>query len=405
MSSGTPGAHSAPTLSAARKKFSEIEDALTVAATHNLNVLMRGERGVGKTMLAHQIVRDMKLRMKYFSTSTLDPFADLIGIPVPFKAKEGLSTEAILRESIEHILGLSQERPSEDAVQATLLYLQSRAEVEQSKNDDDMIRYLRAKDINEAQFMFFDELNRSHKRVRNAVLEIIQFKSLNGERLKHMQMAWAAINPSDSEDYETEPLDEALKDRFHFHIDVPYELNPVYLDDKYGSRHLTEKVFEWWHGLTDDLRSKCSPRRVEIIINAMYQGIDHRWISPLDHPLPLKDLHVAIENLLGKIDLTHIKKNQEHFIEVLRSKEIHNKEFVDTCRILQTLDAKQIAELADVVLAMPEDFVAKLVHRQGKFEDVRRQLYRIYGETPTLFQEYVLKFQSIAAVAPKKEEE
>ena len=356
---------SAPTLSAARKKFSEITDALYLAAANNLNVLMRGERGVGKTMLANQVVYDSKLTMKYFSTATLDPFADLIGIPVPTRVVE---TDEV---------GDQTERT--------------------------VIKYCRAEDINAAQFMFFDELNRSHKRVRNAVLEIIQFKSLNGERLKHMLMAWAAINPSDSEDYETEALDEALKDRFHFHIDVPYELNPLYLDEKYGSKKLTEEVFNWWHNLTDELRAKCSPRRVEIIVDAMYKGIDYRWINPLDHPLPLQDLNMAIENLLGKIDLSRIKDNQPYFINLLQTKAMHNPEFVDTCRLLMTLDATQIASLADVVLAMPEESVANLVHRQRKFEDLRRQLYRIYPDDHQKFQDYVMKFQAIAAVAPKRD--
>ena len=351
--------NSAPTLSAARKKFSEITEALYVAARHNLNVLMRGERGVGKTMLAHQVVYDDKLRMKYFSTSTLDPFADLIGIPVP------------------------------------------KTVIDERGEDKTVIKYCRAEDINQAEFMFFDELNRSHKRVRNAVLEIIQFKALNGERLEHLRMAWAAINPSDSEDYETEKLDEALMDRFHYQIDVPYDMNPLYFDQKYGSRKLTEEVFNWWHNLTDELRSKCSPRRVEIIVDSMYKGIDFRWINPLDHPLPLQELHLAIENLLGKIDLSRIKGNQEHFIELLRSKEIHNAEFVDTCKILMTLDARQIAELADVVLAMPEDYVANLVHRGRKFEDLRKYLFQVCPDQKT-FQDYVMKFQSIAAVAPKR---
>jgi hypothetical protein len=275
--------------------------------------------------------------------------------------------------------------------------------IDEKGQEQTVIKYCRAEDINKAQFMFFDELNRSHKRVRNAVLEIIQFKALNGERLEDLLMAWAAINPSDSEDYETEPLDEALKDRFHFHIDVPYDINPTYFDQKYGSRKLTEEVFNWWHNLSDELMSKCSPRRVEIIVDSMYKGLDFRWINPLDYPLPLQDLHLAIENLLGKIDLTRIKDNKAYFIELLQSKEMHNPEFVDTCKILLTLDARQIAELADVVLAMPEDYVANLVHRGRKFEDLRKHLFQICPDQKT-FQQYVLRFQSIAAVAPKRDD-
>ena len=42
-----------------------------------------------------------------------------------------------------------------------------------------------------------DEFSRAHKKVRNAVMELIQFKSINGRKFKNLKIVWAAINPDD----------------------------------------------------------------------------------------------------------------------------------------------------------------------------------------------------------------
>ena len=41
----------------------------------------------------------------------------------------------------------------------------------------------------------FDELNRAKPKVRNAVMELIQFRSINGIKFNNLRMIWAAINP------------------------------------------------------------------------------------------------------------------------------------------------------------------------------------------------------------------
>ena len=43
----------------------------------------------------------------------------------------------------------------------------------------------------EVEAIFMDEFSR-HKKVRNAVMELIQFKSINGRKFKNLKIVWAA---------------------------------------------------------------------------------------------------------------------------------------------------------------------------------------------------------------------
>jgi len=142
--------------------MSTLEDKLLTYAKNNLNVLIIGTHGIGKSLIVKSIAEKLKIKFKYFSTSTLDAFADLVGIPTPDKETNSL-------------------------------------------------KFYRPKDLEDAEFIFFDELSRGHPRVLNAILEIIQFKTVNGYKLPNLKIVWAAMNPS-GEDYQTEELDPALTD-------------------------------------------------------------------------------------------------------------------------------------------------------------------------------------------------
>src|SRR3990167_6921031 len=105
-----------------------LQEKLFKYAENNLNVLLVGVHGIGKSMIVKDLAEKLKLKFKYFSASTMDFFTDLGGLPAPNK-------------------------------------------------DRGCLEFYRPKDVEEAEFIFFDEINRAHPRVLNAVLEIIQFKS------------------------------------------------------------------------------------------------------------------------------------------------------------------------------------------------------------------------------------
>ena len=150
--------------------FPQIHETLVRAARCGFNALLVGPHGVGKTSMIMSVARDLGLVAKSFCASTLDPFADLIGIPVPI-----------------------------------------------DKNGDKTMEFVRSDSVNQAELMFFDELNRAHPKVLNAILEIVQFKTVNGERLPRLKCVFAAMNPA-GDRYHCESVDPALLDRFHIHI-------------------------------------------------------------------------------------------------------------------------------------------------------------------------------------------
>jgi hypothetical protein len=190
------------------------------------NVLLEGEAGVGKTATISEAFAGVK--WKYFSAATLDPWVDLVGVPRP-------RTDAKLGEVLDLI------RP----------------------------RFIVEDDV---EAIFFDELNRAPPKVLNAVMELIQFKSINGHKLKNLKVIWAAINPDDSDgDYTVDKLDKALRDRFHVQIQVPYKLDTEYFNNKYPD--IGPAFCAWWNdALNDQMKKQVSPRRLDYLADAYQNG-------------------------------------------------------------------------------------------------------------------------------------
>jgi MoxR-like ATPase len=199
--------------------------------TQELNVMLYGYHGVGKTQMVLDEALHQGLKLKYYSSATLDPWADLVGIPVP----------------------------------------------EDKKNSEGhmckQLQFVRPGDIERAQIIFFDELNRSHPKVQNAVLEAIQFHSINGEALPNLKMVWAAINPSD-DIYQVSELDPVLVDRFHVHLEVAAEPSVSYYTEKTRiPHHVAKALVLWWHrDLDDNLRKMISPPPFRIHRHKLHKG-------------------------------------------------------------------------------------------------------------------------------------
>lgn len=202
---------------------------------NSYNVLFIGKHGVGKTTQIIQAFERNKLKWKYFSASTMDPFCDFVGIPYQ-KTTDGVT----------HLDFIRPKDLEEDTVEA----------------------------------LFFDEFNRSAKKIRNAVMELIQFKSINGKKFKNLKFIWAAINPDDSDDsYDVEKLDPAQADRFHVQITVPYEPSLEYFTKVYGAE-TSKSAISWWKDLPAPEKSKVSPRRLDYALELYKNGGDLRDVLP-----------------------------------------------------------------------------------------------------------------------------
>lgn len=219
---------------------SDLIEKLEFYYSHGKNVLLSGHKGVGKTAIISIVLNKLAKKWLYFSGSTLDPFIDFIGIPKEKVNDEGVTTLEFIRPS----------------------YMNE-----------------------EVEAIFIDEYNRSAKKIRNAIMELIQFKSLNGQKFPNLKVVWAGVNPYNPEDedeiYDVEPIDPAQKDRFQIQIDIPYAMDVKYFTEKFNVKW-SKGAAEWWSGLPERIRIKVSPRRVDYALEVYQLGGDIADVLPIE---------------------------------------------------------------------------------------------------------------------------
>lgn len=205
--------------------------------TNKANVLLEGKHGVGKTNLVTATVEKHGLELGetwlYFSCATLDPWVDLVGIPTKTVGEDGVT------------------------------YL-------------DLVRP-KAFAYDQVQFIFLDELNRAPKKVMNALMELLQFKSINGKKFKNLKMVWAAINPaatgSNDTNYHVEELDPAVLTRFQVRYSIPYQLSEDFFVKKH-SKETFSRLEPWWNSLPAKIKDEFPPRSVHYALQMMKIGGD-----------------------------------------------------------------------------------------------------------------------------------
>lgn len=202
------------------KAKSKVASLLPNADTYiknNMNVMLIGLHGTGKTETVRQLAEDMGYKLKAYSCATLDPFTDLVGVPIP-----------------------------------------------QEVNGRTILKMIRPVDIDEAEIVFFDELNRARPEVQDAVLEIINNRTINGEPLPNLKCCWAAINPPNG-DYNVDELDPALMDRFDAYIEFTPRPSVAYMSQSLP-KEVAQSLKSWWDDHNKEKRDTyISPRRLHKI--------------------------------------------------------------------------------------------------------------------------------------------
>lgn len=259
------------------------EEKLDFWIKNNLNVLFIGKHGVGKTSMVKDAFERNELTWKYFSAATMDPWVDFIGVPKESEQKMAESFEIIKQlNSFDASLAIqwivANWKMTEDAAQTVL------ANVIKVGNGAKFLELVRPRDFAEdsVEALFFDEFNRAPKKVRNAVMELLQFKSINGKKFNNLKLIWAAINPEDDEDneYDVEKLDPAQADRFHITIEIPYQPNGAWFTQQFGEQ-IAKIAIGWWNELPEEEKKKVSPRRLEYALQVRKMKGDMRDVLPI----------------------------------------------------------------------------------------------------------------------------
>lgn len=219
---------------------------------NDVNILISGEAGTGKTQMVMEASKKLKLNMKYYSAATLDPYADLVGIPVP-------------------------------------------------QNDSKQVEFYRPRAIDEAEIVFFDETNRADPKTLNTIFELVQFRSINGEKLPKLRSVVAAINPNDG-NYQVDELDPAFVDRFDVFLQSEPEIDVAYFKKKFDAK-VAQAVASFWNDYERNRQNSSrssrntmgyiSPRRMEKI-TTMFMKIPSR--STIIETLP-PDVNISANDL------------------------------------------------------------------------------------------------------------
>lgn len=202
-----------------------------------VNVLMIGEKGTGKTQNAIECFQRAKAKFAYFSAPTLDPWIHVIGIP-KVKTVDGV-------DWLDFILPRKMD--------------------------------------NSLEFIMLDEFNRCPPLIRNAIMELVQFKTINGREFPKLKAIWAAINPVESAGgsvYDVHELDPAQLDRFHVIIETPNKPCIKYFSKKFGSEN-GKILVEWWNSQPTQAHEILSPRRLDYIGEYFLKGGDIGDIVPI----------------------------------------------------------------------------------------------------------------------------
>jgi hypothetical protein len=369
---------------------------------NEMNVLLIGLHGVGKTEGIVSMCRERGITLKYYSCSTLDPFTDLVGVPTPRMFCRVDRVFLRTGETTCPVCGSGLDSEDSEVVEA--------------------LKMVRPHEIDDAELLFFDEFNRADEKTQNAVFEIIQFRSINGERLPNVKACWAAMNPPDTGDgkatnYKVSDLDPALVDRFDVFIQIDPKPSVTYMAQTLP-KPIAQALYSWWGEHNQQRRGIdhfISPRRLSKI-GQVYQATGDfrpaipRWIDCDKQKLANlleraeNDLRKQANKPGGKLgdgpnpNFTYeegwIQENRMTVMKYLAD----NQEDMDTHRaVLKVIEGKQgrtlVREFGEVLNALKpallEGFIGQMA--PGKYQSFKEGITKLpahrYQLVPNLRQQ------------------
>ena len=187
---------------------------LSTLIANGKNILLSGKHGVGKTFMLAQACELANLKMKKFSGRTMDAYVDLVGVPVNTSDDDGAFLEMVRQ------------------------------------------RYLDEFDV-----IMIDELNRSEPKTEDGVMELIQFKEINGEAT-NIRSIVAGVNPA-GEGYAVRDLEDTTLDRFDYFFEISPDYDLDYLTETLENQYVAAALCSWQTQFGSN--GYLSPRRMEMI--------------------------------------------------------------------------------------------------------------------------------------------
>jgi hypothetical protein len=242
--------------------YQKLEEKLRFYLKNKRNVLLEGRHGTAKTTLICKIFNEVygEGNWLYFSASTLDPWVDFVGVPRTVKDEDG----------------------------------------------EDVLEFVRPQAMkkNRIRAIYVDEYNRSEKKLRNALMELIQFKSINGKKFDLLEVVWASVNPFTDEElennYDVEPIDPAQLDRFQIQIKLPFAPDSTYFIEKFGE-DWAKSAIEWWTALKPEMKDRISPRRLDYALEVAQFGGELVDVLPFETNPQKLEVTLQVGNIQDKL--------------------------------------------------------------------------------------------------------
>lgn len=174
---------------------------------NGFNILLEGRHGVGKTEMVRQACKNLGYKVLVFNAALMDSFVDFRGVPFSSKNSQGQEVLKMVRQEGK---------------------------------------------LEEADVIFFDEIGRAQIPELNAIMNIINERCVNGEKLANLKSVVGATNTGRS--YASFELDPAQKDRF----DVFFSCSPKADLDYFSTifdRGVAKSLVTWQHDIIDDIKS------------------------------------------------------------------------------------------------------------------------------------------------------
>lgn len=186
---------------------------------NDMNILISGDRGTGKTQMTKKAVKLAGLKPAYFSTPTFDPYVEIMGVPVP--------------------------------------------RIEEDK--EAVLEFVKVARMGDVEVLILDEINRASSETLNMIFEVLDSGEVNGARLGNVKSVVAMINPNNGDYIGVSDLDPALLDRFDVFLESDGKASLSHMSSIFTPNVARELVK--WHDAhrSNKKNGYISPRRLEKI--------------------------------------------------------------------------------------------------------------------------------------------